>query len=128
MHIVKIWKECAPCAPDTLLCLFHSLSLQVVCVPEIRCFQTACPPVPPPVRLRSHLGLLQPWDNVGRSVSGVVSVHPASTFNRDAVLNERTVLVSTAGASTNQVTRFSRGATPGKMRLFLFPESLFPTF
>ncbi len=70
---------------STSIALCSYLSLQVVCVPEARCFRTVCPPVPPAVRLPSPLGLLQPRASAGRSVWVAVSVHRASTFTRDSV-------------------------------------------
>lgn len=63
----------------------YYLSLQVVSVPEGRCFQTVCPPVPPAAPLPSPPALLQPWDSAGRSVWGAVSVHQVSIFTKDAV-------------------------------------------
>lgn len=96
------------------------LFFQLVSVPEVRCFQTVCPPVPPPVHLPKPLDLLQPLASAGRNVWGAVSVLQASTFIRDSVWKEMIVRVSIADAPTSQGTGYSRDAILGEGRMCVF--------
>lgn len=105
----------------TPYCMWYFLpSLQLVSVPEVRCFQTVCPPVPPPVHLPNPLDLLQPLASAGRSVWGAVSVLQVSTSTRVSVWKEMIVHVSIADAPTSQGTGYSRDAILGEGEMCVF--------
>lgn len=104
LHVIIVWRTNTLCGKPTVEPItqthakpgrsltpyltvrsFFSLYSQVASVPEVRCSQTVCPPVPPAVRLPSHPGQLQPWASAGRSVWVAASVPETFTSTRASV-------------------------------------------